>query len=167
MVERDQIVKEKVKYAGLGDFKALYKYAREWLEKEGYNVIEDSYGEKVSGNSKEIEMQWSAAKKLTDYFKATFKFTWRILGMSDVEVEIDGRKKSMNKFGDLSIEIKGTLEKDYNSKWEHTATQKFFKDVYHKFVIPKRTDEKEDSVKRDAQDFKEEIKAFLELVGRK
>jgi hypothetical protein len=167
MAEKDNVAKEKVKYSGLGDFKSMYKYAREWLENEGLNVSEDSYSEKVSGNSKEIEMEWTASRKMTDYFKMTLKLKWRILGLSDVEVEIEGKKKQMNKFGDISIDIKGILEKDYNSKWENTSTQKFFKDVYHKFVIPRRVDEKESQVQASVQSFKEEMKAFLELTGRK
>lgn len=167
MAEKDNIVKEKVSYAGLGDFKALYKYARDYLEGENFNVIEDSYSEKVSGSSKDIEIEWTAAQKLTDYFKATLKLKWRVIGMSDVEVEIDGKKKQMNKFIGLGIEIKGILEKDYNSKWEGTATHRFFKDAYHKFVIPSRVDQKEERVMGAVQNFKEEMKAFLELTGKK
>jgi hypothetical protein len=167
MVEKDPIIKEKIKYSGLGDLKSAYKYAREWLENEGFNLIEDSYSEKISGSSKEIEIEWTAARKMTDYFKVTLKLKWRILGMSDVEVEIDGRKKNMNKFSDFSIEIKGVLEKDYSNKWEGSAMNKFFKDVYNKYVIPQRTDEKEGQVVGTVQSFKEEMKAYLELTGRK
>ncbi len=50
---------------------------------------------------------------------------------------------------------------------ETDAMNKFFKDVYNKYVIPQRTDEKEDQVKGAVQNFKEEMKAFLELTGRK
>jgi glycogen synthase len=166
MVERDNIIKEVVKYGGLGDFKAAYAYARRWLDEEGYTVIEDKYGEKISGNAKDIEISWTASKKLTDYYKSTLKFGWRILGMTDVEVEVDGKRKNMNKFIDLNIEIKGTLEKDYDNKWEPSAFQKFLKDIYQKYVVIERTREKEDEVKNHVQSFKEEMKAFFELSGR-
>jgi hypothetical protein len=108
----------------------------------------------------------TASKKLTDYYKSTLKFGWRILGMTDVEVEVDGKRKNMNKFIDLNIEIKGTLEKDYDNKWEPSAFQKFLKDIYQKYVVIERTREKEDEVKNHVQSFKEEMKAFFELSGR-
>lgn len=166
MVEKDNVIKEKVKHSGLGDFKGAYKYAREWLQKENFEVTEDSYSEKVSGNAKEIEIEWTANRKLTDYYKAVLKFKWRVLGLVDVEVEVDGKRKTMNKFVELSIEVKGVLEKDYDSKWENSSMQKFFKDVYNKYVVIERTRQKEDQVRGAVIDFKEEMKAFLELTGR-
>lgn len=166
MVERDRVIKEKIKHSGLGDFKAAYKYSREWLQKEGFEVTEDAYGEKVSGNSKEIEVEWTAVRKLSDYYKAVLKIKWRILGLVDVEVEVDGKRKNMNKYADLSIELSGVLEKDYDSKWENSPMNKFFKDVYQKYVVIERTREKEDQVRGAIQTFKEEMKAFFELTGR-
>lgn len=167
MVEKDTVVKEKLKYAGLLDLEQAYKFAYEWLKKEDLNVIEDSYSEKVKSNGKELEIEWTASKKVTDYFKITIKIKWRILGLTDVEVEIDGRKKKMNKAADVSIDLKGLLEKDYSNKWEGSAFNKFIKDVYNKYVIPQRTDQKEDQVRDTVQGFKEEMKAFFELTGRK
>ncbi|MEK6859028.1 MAG: hypothetical protein AABX53_03920 [Nanoarchaeota archaeon] len=167
MVEKDTVVKEKLKYAGLLDLEQAYKFAYEWLKKEDLNVIEDSYSEKVKSNGKELEIEWTASKKVTDYFKITVKIKWRILGLTDVEVEIDGRKKKMNKAADLSIELKSLLEKDYSNKWEGSAFNKFIKEVYNKYVIPQRTDKKEDDARDIVQNFKEEMKAFLELTGRK
>lgn len=168
MAEKDTIVKEKLKYAGLIDFEQAYKFAYEWLkQREDLNVIEDTYTEKVKSGGKELEIGWTASKKLTDYFKSTYKIKWRILGLSDVEVEIDGRKKKMNKVADLSIELTGILEKDYSNKWEGSSFNKFIKEVYNKYVIPQRTDQKEDAVRDTVQNFKEELKAFLELTGRK
>ena len=167
MVEKDNIIKEVVKYSGLGDFKSAYSYARRWLDEEGFTVIEDKYAEKIAGNAKEIEVEWTASKKLTDYYKAVLKFKWRVLGLTDVEVEIDGKRKNMNKFADLNIEAKGILEKDYDNKWEPSAFQKFLKDIYQKYVVLERTREKEGQVTNTVQSFKEEMKAFFELTGRK
>jgi hypothetical protein len=167
MGEKDTVVKEKFKYGGLGDFKETYKFARDWFWKEDFNLIEDSYTEKIVGNGKEIEIEWTATKKITDYFKVILKAKWRILGMTDVEVELDGKKKKMNKFAELGMELKGVLEKDYSNKWGVSGYEKFFKDIYQKYVIPERTDKKEDEVRDFIQDFKEEMKAFLELTGRR
>jgi len=167
MVEKDTIIKEAVKFAGIGDFKGAYNHAYEWLKEEEFSITEENYVEKVSGDGKDIEIAWTAARTLTDYFKISLSIKWRILGMSDVEAEIDGKKKKMNKFAEIKIDTKGVLVKDYDSKWEKTGMLKFLKDIYQKYVIPGRTKEKEGQVAEIVQDFKEEMKAFFALTGKK
>ena len=167
MAEKDVIIKEKLKYTGYGDFKDIYNYTFDWLKGELYSITEDQYVEKVKGSSKEIEIAWKAAKKLTDYFKIELDIKWRILGMEDVEVEIDGKKKKMNKFAEIKIEIKGNLIKDYTSQWNKSAATKFFKEVYNKYVIPARTEKMKEQVEDEVKNFKEEIKALLELTGKR
>lgn len=167
MAEKDVVLKEKVKYVGYGKFSDIYSYAYDWVKGEGYSVIEELYTEKVKGSSKDIDIAWKASKDITDYFKVDLDFKWRILGMEDVEVEIEGKKKKMNKFVELGIEIKGTLVKDYANEWNKSGTTKFFKEIYNKYVIPGRTNEMKEKVEKDVQDFKEEMKALLELTGKK
>lgn len=167
MAEKDVILKEKLKYAGYGNFKDIYSYVHDYVRDQHYTVIEESYTEKVKGSAKDIEIMWKASKSITDYFKVEIDFKWKILGMEDVEVEIEGKKKKMNKFVELQIEMKGTLVKDYSNQWNKSATTKFFKEVYNKYVIPGRTNDMKKKVEEDVQTFKEEIKALLELTGKK
>lgn len=167
MAEKDVIVKEKLKYSGYAKFSDAYSYAYDWLKGDGYSVTEEQYTEKVKGNSKDIEIVWKASKKITDYFKSDLDIKWRVLGIEDVEVEIDGKKKKTNKLMELGIELKGTLVKDYQNEWNKSATTKFFKEIYNKFVIPSRTDQMKDNVEETVQKFKEEMKAFFELTGKK
>ena len=167
MAEKDVILKEKVKYAGYGKFSDSYSYAFDWIKQEGYTVVEEQYTEKVKGSSKDIDIVWKATKKITDYFRIELDLKWKVLGMEDVEVEVDGKKKKMNKFVEIGLEIKGNLVKDYQNQWNKSATTKFFKEIYNKFVIPSRTEKMKDEVEKIVQDFKEEIKAVLELTGKK
>lgn len=167
MAEKNIIIKEKLKYAGYGDFKTIYSYAHDWLKGEQFSVVEESYTEKVKGSTKDIDISWAASKAITDYFKIDLALKWRVLGMEDVEVEVDGKKKKMNKFSEISIDIKGTLVKDYTNQWNKSATTKFFKELYNKYVIPARTGEMSGEVGKVVQDFKEEMKALLELTGKK
>lgn len=167
MAEKDVIIKEKLKYTGYGDFKDIYNYAHDWLKGELYSVTEDNYGEKIKGNSKELDIAWKASKKLTDYFKVEMDVKWKVLGMEDVEVEIDGKKKKMNKFAEIKIELKGSLVRDHSNQWNKSATTKFFKEIYNKYVIPSRTTQMEDKIEDDVKNLKDEIKAFLELSGKR
>lgn len=167
MADKDRIIKEKVEHSGLFDFKGFYEYAHSWLaEEEDYGVVEEKYSEKVSGNARDIKIEWEATKQLSDYFKIEISIEFDVKDLTEVEVEIDGRKKKMNK-GKVSVEIIGALIKDPESKWDSSPTARFMRDVYNKYIIPKRVETMEDRITKDVKDFKEELKAFLELTGRR
>jgi len=167
MVEKDEICKEKVSHIGLGDFKAAYSHAYSWIKDRGFTITEDKYEEKVEGTSKDINVEWTASKKITDYFKIVLKVRWLVIGLVDVEVEIDGKKKQMNKYKKLELEIKSILEKDYGNSWTNKPSHKFFKEAYHKYIVPQRIQDKETQCSKMVQDFKEEMKAFFELTARR
>lgn len=166
MAERDQIAKEKVEYSGLMDFPAIYSFAHSWFKQEGYGVNEDKYSEKVSGEKRDINIEWKATKKISDYFKVEFKVGFEISDLTEVQVEIDGQKKKMNK-GKIVVEITGTLVKDHESKWESSPFQRFWRDVYNKFIIPGRISAVEGMVAGKLVDFKDQIKNLLELIGKR
>lgn len=167
MVEKDVITKERLRHAGFGNFKHIYSYAYNLLIDEDFDVTEDLYEEKVGPSSKDIMIEWAASKKLTDYYKASLKIKWKILGLADVEVEIDGARKKMNKFAEMTIDVKGILEKDYRSKWEVSAFKKFLSDVYHKYIVLERTEKKEGEVRNYVKGFLEGMKAFMDITGKR
>jgi hypothetical protein len=168
MVEKDTIIKEQFRYNGMADFKDTYEYAHAWLKDEDYAINEEKYEEVAKpGDAKEIRVKWVCNKKITDYFRIALEIKWQILNMTDVEVEIDGKKKKMNKFSELKIELKGVLEKDYNSKWGAKGFNKFLREVYNKYIIPQRTEEMEIKTVEIVQEFKEEMKSYLNLTGKR
>ena len=166
MADKDLVIKEKVEHSGLFSFPSFYSYAHSWFKDERYGVEEEKYSEKISGNKKSIDIEWKATKTLSDYFKIEFKVKFEILDLTEVEVETDGEKKKMNQ-GKVSVEIKGALIRDPESKWEATPFYRFIREVYSKYVIPARVEATKDLVKTDTVKFKEQLKAFLELSGRR
>ena len=166
MPEKDLIIKEKVEHTGLFDFPAFYSYAHSWFVNELYGVIEEKYSEKVSGNKRDLLIEWKATKKFSDYFKIEIAVKYEITEMTEVEAEIDGKTKKMNK-GKVVAEIKGTLIKDHESKWESSAFSKFMREFYNKYIIPTRVFAMNNKTEDDTKKFKEELKAFLELTGRR
>ncbi len=166
MAEKDLVLKERVEHSGLFDFSGLYSYVHAWLKEENFGINEDKYSEKVSGNKRDLLIEWKATKKLSDYFKLEIAVKFEISEMTEVEAEIDGEKKKMNK-GKASIELKGTVIKDYDGKWETSAFSKFMRDVYNKYVIPSRVYEINNMVEGNVRKLKDQIKAYLELSGRR
>lgn len=166
MAEKEVLIKEGLEHKGVFNFSDYYEFAYKWLKDEGYDVIEEKYEEKVSGNSRDIAIEWKAGQKMTDYFKFDIGVRFLILGATDVEVEIEGSRKKMNK-GKIEMGIKGTIVKDPESKWDEAPVSRFLRDTYNKYIIPKQIEKQEDKLKDDIQDFQEALKAFLELQGRR
>ena len=166
MSEKEQVLRERLRHDGLFDFRGTYSFAHDWLKDEKrYGVVEERYNEKVSGNARDLMIEWRAMRKLSDYIKIEIFIRIEITGMTEVEVEIDGEKKKMNK-GRVELDIRGALIKDPDSKWDKAPFTRFMRDVYNKYVIPGRIFEMEMRVKNDVIKFKDEVKAFLELSAR-
>jgi hypothetical protein len=166
MADKDQQLKEVLEHSGVFDFKGLYSFAHTWLKDERYEVYEERYSEKVVGNAREIAIEWKCTKKLSDYFGLEIGVRFIIGDMVDVEIEIDGKRKKSNK-GRIRVEIKGTLIKDRENKWEETAFMRLLRESYNKYIIPSRIDSMEDMVKGNVRGFKEELKNYLELTARR
>ncbi|MCL5018653.1 MAG: hypothetical protein M1416_02730 [Candidatus Pacearchaeota archaeon] len=167
MAEKDKVFSSKIKYGGVVNFGAFYKFCYDWLKDEtGLTLSEDKYGEKLSGDSKNIDVDWTGTRELTDYFKFEAKVSFKVIGLTSIEITQDGKKIKTNK-GSIEVGIKGTLLKDYKGKFEKTAFQKFLRGVYEKLVIPSRVDEFQGKVIGDCEEFLSQAKAYLDLEGKK
>ncbi len=167
MAEKETVFSSKMKYNGVFSFKDLYQFCYDWLSEEtGLAISEDKYSEKISGDSKRIDVEWSGGKKMTDYFKFEAKVTMQVLGLTNVEVTQDGAKIKTNK-GSIEMKITGILVRDYKGKFEVNAFQKFLRGIYEKWVIPSRVDEYEEKISGDCDEFLGQAKKFLDLEGER
>ena len=166
MADKEEVIKERIEHSGIFDFSAFYSYVHEWFKEENYGVVEEKYNEKISGNTRDIKFEWLATKKISDYFKSETKLRFDITGLTDVEVEIDGTKKKTNK-GRIWLEIKGNIIRDPESKWDVSPFFRFLRDFYNKYIIPARVDKITDRIKDDVRDFKDDLKAYLDLTGKR
>ena len=166
MAEKLEVYKEKLRKKGFFNYGELYKFCYTWLKEEGYKISEDKYGEKLAAFGKEIKLEWTAKKKVSDYFRNVIKVKWLIIGMNDAEIERDGRKEKTNK-GEAEMDFTGILERDYESRWEDQPFWKMMRGVYDKYVIRTTMEEYEDKVENKVKDFVENVKAFLELEVKK
>ena len=167
MVEKDKLFASKIKHKGIFDFTSTYKVLYEWLVDEGYDVNEKAYKENIgAGGAKEIEIEWIALRKISDYFRFVLKIQFHVLGMTDVEVEIDGVKQKMNK-GQFELKVTSTLEKDYENRWENKAGFKFLRTLYDRYLISGRIEDYEGKLLAEMDEFIAQVKAFLALIGKR
>ncbi len=167
MAEKEQVFSSKMKYTGVFNYKDFYKFCYQWLTEEtGLDVEESKYAEKVSGNSKDIDIEWKGKAKINDYFKFEVKIVWKIIGLEQVEIMQDGKKIKTNK-GQPEIKVKGTLVRDYEGKYETSPFKKVIRAIYEKWVIPSRIEQLEDKLIGDCDEFLSQAKAYLDLEGQK
>lgn len=166
MAEKSKVFKQVIKSVGFWNYKELYNFCYNWWKDEGYKIEEGNYTEKISDFGKEIILEWTIKRKISDYFKHEIKMKWHILGMKDAEVEINGTKEKTNK-GEVKITVDSSLVRDYEETWDKTPTWKFLRGVYDKYVIRTRIDEYEDRLESISERFAEDTKDFLRLQGKR
>jgi len=168
MAEKEEIFSSKVKYRGIFSFPDFYKFCYEWLKDEtGLSALaEDKYDEKLAGDSKEIQIEWTGTRKVTDYFKFQVKVKFRILGLTNVEIK-QGDMKIKTNSGSVEIKVAGTLIRDYEGKFETNAFNKFLRSIYEKWVITSRVEQFEDKLAGDCDEFISQAKAYLDLEGKR
>jgi hypothetical protein len=168
MAEKDKIYSSKIKYNGIFSFSDFYKFCFNFLKEEGGfgNLVEEKYSEKLSGTSKDIDIEWSGSRDLTDYFKAEIKVVFKIIKLTEVEINDNGVKIKTNN-GSVELSIKGTLVRDPKGNFEKSPFLKFLRGRYEKFVIPERVKEFQDKISGDCDEFLSQAKAFLDLEGKK
>jgi hypothetical protein len=168
MVEKDSLFKTKIKhYDSPFDFKETYRILFEWLVDQGYDVNEKSYKEVLqAGGAKEIEVEWEATKKVSDYFKNWIKVKFHPMGLTSAEVEVDGVKQKMNK-GRMDIEIECALFKDYEERWSTWPLFKFLRTFYDKYLIKERTEQYEGKCIQEMEELVAQAKSYLAMTGKR
>ena len=167
MAEQETIYSGKGKYGGFFDFAEFYKFCFDYLSDEiGLNMVEKKYAEKLEGDTKKIDIEWAGSKKLSDYFKFDIKVKFQIIGLQKVEINQGGAKISTNK-GTVETSVSGSLVRDYQGKFETSAFNKFLRSIYEKWVITSRVDEMEGYVFGKSEEFINQVKAWLDLEGKK
>ena len=162
MAQKNEVFKQVVKKKGFWNYTELYIFCFDWLKRENYHIVENEYIEKMTDFGKEIMLDWTASRKVTDYYKNVINVRWHILGMNSAEVERDGKKEKTNK-GEVKITISADLVKDYEARWEDKPLWKFLRGVYDKYIIRTTTEEYEHRLEEKATEYAGDVKGFLEL----
>ena len=166
-IDKEEKFVSKVKYVGVFNFSNFYNFCYKWLGEEfGLDIAEDKYTEKISGDSKEVEVKWTCEKKLDDYFKYIIKVEFKIIGLTKVEIMQDNKKIKTNS-GNIEVKVKGLFQKDYEGKFDTSVTKQFLRGIYEKWVIKSNIKALEDKLIEKCDEFLTEAKAFLDLEGKR
>ncbi len=162
MVEKDKVAGGKLAHSGLFNLKELYLFFKSWLEDQEYIISEKKYSEKIKAEGKEIEIQWTASREVSDYFSLSWNITFIAFRLTKQEVH----GISLDK-GILEIKIEAFLEKDPDSKWESHPFVKFLRDVYDRYVIRERIDDYSTQLTEEVDEAITQLKTFLSLETKR
>jgi len=167
MAEKDEIFSSKIQDTGIFLFSDFYRFCYEWLVDEtDLKISENKYAEKLEGDSKKIDVEWTGKKKVTDYFQFEIKVSFKITKLTNVEIN-QGNAKIKTNTGKVEVKVKGILVKDYEGKFETNAFKKFLRSIYEKWIIKSRIDQMEDKIIENCDEFLSQAKAYLDLEGKK
>ncbi|MBS3093714.1 hypothetical protein J4456_04000 [Candidatus Pacearchaeota archaeon] len=166
MAEKDKVFKTKIKHTGIFNFKDFYEFLYDYFLNENYDIFEDKYIEKLKGESKDVEVKWTATKEVTDYFKYEVTLSWLILGMKKVKVKKDGKEIYMDT-ATMDMRFDANLVKDYEHRWENHPFWKFLRGMYDRYIIKTRTEEIEMKIFQEVNEIVAQAKSFLAIEGQR
>ena len=108
-----------IRHKGVFDFEGLYRMMHAWLINKRFLFHEDRYKDKVAtpfGN--ELEIDWTAEKKVTEYVKEFITIKFHLWDFSEVEIIKEGKKVKMTK-SRMEIKFNCQLQMDYTEKFEN------------------------------------------------
>ena len=164
MAVKDRVFKGKIKQKGIYDYKAFYEFVYDYLSEEEYDVHESLYHDTAKGDAKDLNIQWSATKIISDYFKFEITLGWIILGQKKIKLNRDGKEVSMDS-GTLEINFEATLIKDHENKW-NSGFLKVLRDIYDEYIIRSRIDDYEVQLFEEMNEIIATIKSYLAIEGQ-
>jgi enolase len=165
MSEKDSIYKGKIIQKGVFNFKDVYEFLYDYLVDENYDVSENKYVEKLQGDTKNLEIIWSATKEVSDYFKFEITATWSVLGLKKVKVKKEDQELVMDS-GSIEIKFTASIIKDYENRWENNPALKFMRGLYDRYIIRSRIDTYEVKIWDEVNEIVAQTKSFLAIEGQ-
>lgn len=166
-MEKETVFSSQIKYVGVFSLKDYYQFCYDWLtEQIGLTLVEKKYGEKLNKDAKDIDIEWTASRKVTDYFKFELEIKYKIIALKNVEIVQNNAKIKTNQ-GEVKLMLKGNLIRDYDGKFEKDSFRKFLRSIYEKWIIASRVEQFEDNLAGECDEFLNQAKAFLDLEGKK
>ena len=121
---------DQIKYAGVVDFEGLYRMMIGWFKERKY----DFYGTLYKDKPPELELEWTATRKIDEFYKHKIKTTFHLYDVKEVEAIKDGVKKKMI-YCRIVITFEPTLMWDWQKKWKGNVFMDMLFRFYFKNVI--------------------------------
>ncbi len=151
-----------ISYSGIFNVTELYQLMDNWFREKGFDKRELRNQEHVNPEGKYIELELQPWKKVSDYVRHVIRILVRMMRVKEVVVEIDGKRKRMNK-GKVFIIIDGLMYTDFEGRWEQRPFYFFMRTIFDKFIYKTYTGQMEDLMVENCSQLHMLIKSHLNL----
>lgn len=153
-------------YTGIFSAKDLYRMIVNYIEQLGYIYSETKNIENVKSDGKFIFIEMQPFKVATDYAKYVQHVKISIENLKNVKVTIDGVDKQMNE-GTVTITVDSFLITDYETAWDLQPIYYLIRLIANRYLIQPVTHRWKREIERDSMHLIDNIKAFLNLSGKR
>lgn len=152
----------KIKYSGIFSAEALYQGIIDFLDSNGFGLVEKEFKWKDNGNSYSVESQIEFEKEYEKDIKVSGKIGFLIENMEDVIVKRNNIQKKMQKAENIEIKINITYTDNYGSDAKSNV-EKILLEIYKKVLAKKHFNNIKKKAEEDASNLVKEVKKLLNL----
>lgn len=158
-MDTKDVVEVRIKKKAIIDMDSVYNCIADWGTSYDIDFAETTYKHKEP-----IQHVWEGEKKLTPYFKMTFKVHMWLFGATDVDVKLNGKKVKRTKTT-ISILLKSDLILDYNEAFEKSFFHKKLEKIYNEFIIKPIVTKHKTMIYKWTYELHDKLKELLEMEG--
>jgi|SRR3989344_1051865 len=157
-----------LQYKGLFDFDGLYIAIIDWAKNYGYMWHERDYKHKVpSPAGAEQEYTWAMTANLSEYVAYEIVLTVHLWDMLDMEVNVDGKKKSLTN-GRLKMTMTAKMTTDWQKRFSGSPFLRKLGEFYYNHIRKKGLEDRYlDPLMYRVYDLHAIIKKYFDMQGHK
>lgn len=132
------------------------------MESRGYVYVESQHNELIREQGKEIFIEVDVDRELSDYVKGRIKIECTVAGLTDVEIEMNDKKRFLND-GKVKLKFESYIITDYEGRFEEKTLLFFIRTMLEKFVYERQIKKFKHLIQEDQDALIKEVKAYLNL----
>ncbi len=159
----------RMRYEGLFDFDGLYAAIIDWAKNYGYMWHEKTYKHKVPTPKGAVqEFEWHLTKQVNDYVEYYIRMRVKTWDLTEVEVEINGKKRVLNN-ARVKLLMIGDVRFDWQKRFSTgTKFARTLGRLYRSFIYSKDIESIHwDTLTYRKWDLQAVIKKYFDLQSKK
>ena len=128
------------RFMGAFDKSGLIRAIRGYLTGQKFKIGEPTLKHKVGSDGTDVSIKITGYVKRTHYVRFNITVKLSISDMKDVEIITEGKKTKMQ-HGRVELIVDGSMDLDYNKRFEQNAFLEGLRNFYHQVIIKTEIDE--------------------------
>ncbi|HLC98809.1 MAG TPA: hypothetical protein VJC00_02275 [Candidatus Nanoarchaeia archaeon] len=151
-------------YEGVFDFEGLLKRIDDWCRDNDFHLEILSRKDKVTSEGRKISIGYNIYRKWKKMYFTVIGFDLSIEDMKDIEVEVDGRMRNLNK-GKVDAIFHSFLMTSIKARWETKGYLYFLRGIVDKFIYKVDKPAYRGIVVEDTYNLINEVKGSLNIYA--